>query len=222
VAPPEASQHPRNERERLARTIAENAKIHDARLLAAFGAVAREAFVPSELAEFAYDDRALPIGEGQTISQPSMLALMLAALDPRPTDRALEVGAGSGYAAAVLGRLTASVLGIEIVPELAERARRTLARLEVTNVAVETGDGAAALGGRGPFDVILVSAAAREVPAELLEHLAPGGRIAVPVGDENGQHLLAGRRDSDGTMRWERSTPCVFVPLVGASSSALE
>ncbi|HSU39352.1 MAG TPA: protein-L-isoaspartate(D-aspartate) O-methyltransferase [Polyangiaceae bacterium] len=216
-----SSREPRAERERLARAIESGAKVEDPRILAAFGAVPREAFVPSELAELAYEDRALPIGAGQTISQPSMIALMLAALEPQPTDHALEVGSGSGYAAALLGRLTASVLGLEIVPELAERARQTLARLEVPNVSIETGDGVAALGGRGPFDLILVSAAAREVPAELLEHLASGGRIAIPVGSESGQHLLAGRRGADGAMHWQQSTPCVFVPLVGASSSAL-
>jgi protein-L-isoaspartate(D-aspartate) O-methyltransferase len=221
VEPLAASRDPGVERDRLARSIESSAKVHDPRILAAFRDVRREAFVPSELAAFAYEDRALPIGAGQTISQPSMIALMLSALEPRSTDHALEVGAGSGYAAALLGRLTASVLGIEIVPELAERARQTLARLEVPNVSVETGDGVAALGGHGPFDIILVSAAAREVPAELLSHLAPGGRIAIPVGGEDGQHLLTGLRAADGAMHWEQSTPCVFVPLVGASSSAL-
>jgi protein-L-isoaspartate(D-aspartate) O-methyltransferase len=221
VEPVVTSRDHRVERERLARAIASGTKVTDARILAAFAAVPREAFLPSELAAFAYEDRALPIGAGQTISQPSMIALMLAALEPQPTHHALEVGSGSGYAAALLGRLTASVLGLEIVPELAERARQTLARLEVPNVSIETGDGVAALGGRGPFDVILVSAAAREVPGELLEHLAVGGRIAIPVGGENGQHLLAGRRGPDGVVHFEQSTPCVFVPLVGASSSAL-
>jgi protein-L-isoaspartate(D-aspartate) O-methyltransferase len=222
VERPAAPGDPGVERERLARSIESSAKVHDPRILAAFRDVRREAFVPSELAASAYEDRALPIGAGQTISQPSMIALMLSALEPRPTDHALEVGAGSGYAAALLGRLTASVLGIEIVPELAERARQTLARLEVPNVSIDTGDGVAALGGRGPFDIILVSAAAREVPEELVSHLAPGGRIAIPVGSEGGQHLLTGRRDADGAMHWEQSTPCVFVPLVGASSSALQ
>jgi protein-L-isoaspartate(D-aspartate) O-methyltransferase len=196
------------------------ASIRDPRILAAFRAVPREAFVPAELSALAYEDRALPIGEGQTISQPSMIALMLAALEPRPSDRALEVGAGSGYAAAVLSHLTASVLGIEIVPELAERARRTLAELGTRNVSIEVGNGTQGLAGRGPFDVVLVSAAAREVPAELVALLAPGGRIAIPVGGESGQRLLAGKRAGDGKVGWERGTPCVFVPLVGAEHPA--
>jgi protein-L-isoaspartate(D-aspartate) O-methyltransferase len=209
------------ERAELVRTVEAGANLRDRRILAAFREVPREAFVPAELAALAYEDRALPIGEGQTISQPSMVALMLAALEPRPTDRALEVGAGSGYAAALLGRLTASVLGLEIVPELAERAERTLARLEIANVSIEAGNGAHDLAGRGPFDVVLVSAGARHVPAELVALLAPGGRIAIPVGGEGGQHLLAGRRNADGSMSWERGTPCVFVPLVGTASSPL-
>jgi protein-L-isoaspartate(D-aspartate) O-methyltransferase len=221
VEPLATARDQRVERERLAGAIESGAKVEDARILAAFRAVPREAFVPSELAQFAYEDRALPIGAGQTISQPSMIALMLAALEPQATDHALEVGSGSGYAAALLGRLTASVLGIEIVPELAERARQTLARLEVPNVSIVTGDGVSALGDLGPFDIILVSAAAREAPAELLEHLAVGGRIAIPVGGESGQHLLTGRRDSDGVVHFQQGTPCVFVPLVGASKSAL-
>lgn len=209
------------DRERLVHAVEAGAKTHDARILEAFREVPREAFVPSELAALAYEDRALPIGEGQTISQPSMIALMLTALEPRPTDRALEVGAGSGYAAALLGRLTAHVLAVEIVPELAERARRTLAELGVENVSVEARNGANGLEQRGPFDVILVSAAAREVPSELLDLLAPGGRIAVPVGGHAGQHLLAGKRGDDGSVSWSRGTPCVFVPLVGTKSSPL-
>lgn len=203
------------ERDRLARAVEASTGVHDARILGAFRSVPREAFVPPDLAALAYEDRALPIGEGQTISQPSMIALMLAALAPAAADRALEVGAGSGYAAALLGRLTANVLGVEIVPALAERAQKTLALLETPNVRVELGNGAAHVEG-GPFDVILVSAGARELPRELVEELAAGGRIAIPVGDEEGQHLLTGRRDEHGEMTWRRGTPCVFVPLVGA------
>jgi protein-L-isoaspartate(D-aspartate) O-methyltransferase len=202
------------QRERLVREMEASAGVHEPRILAAFRAVPREAFVPADLAEHAYEDRALPIGAGQTISQPSMIALMLMALAPAATDRALEVGSGSGYAAALLGRLVHSVLGLEIVPELCERARATLAEVGATNVAIELGNGPLAAHGRGPFDVILVSAAAHQVPSELLTELAPGGRIAIPVGDASGQHLYAGRRGADGTVAWERQTPCVFVPLV--------
>lgn len=200
--------------ERLVGAIEAGADIHDARILAAFRAVPRDRFVPEDLAQFAWEDRALPIGEGQTISQPSMLALMLAALEPQANDRALEVGAGSGYAAALLGRLTCHVEALEIRPELAERAQRTLASVGASNVHVSIGNGEHGLPDRAPFDVIMVSAGARATPPELVEELAPGGRIAIPVGDQQGQHLFVGRREADGELVWERRTPCVFVPLV--------
>jgi len=203
------------ERERLAHAVEASTGVHDPRILDAFRSVPREAFVPAELGELAYEDRALPIGEGQTISQPSMIALMLAELEPGASDRALEVGAGSGYAAALLGKLTASVRAVEIVPALVERAQKTLASLDASNVEVELGNGAAHLEG-GPFEVILVSAGARELPRELVAELAPGGRIAIPVGDADGQHLLTGHRDQHGEMTWKRGTPCMFVPLIGA------
>lgn len=203
------------EREHLAHAVEASTGVHDPRILDAFRSVPREAFVPAELAPLAYEDRALPIGEGQTISQPSMIALMLAALAPVATDRALEVGAGSGYAAALLGKLTATVRAVEIVPALVDRAQKTLASLKTPNVGVELGNGAAHLDG-GPFEVILVSAGARELPQELVAELAPGGRIAIPVGDAEGQHLITGQRDERGEITWTRRTPCVFVPLVRA------
>jgi protein-L-isoaspartate(D-aspartate) O-methyltransferase len=206
----------RNSRvDELVKTIETSSNVHDPRILGAFRAVPRERFVPDELTDFAYDDRALPIGEGQTISQPSMIALMLEALAPAPEERALEVGAGSGYAAALLGQLTSEVEAIEIRPELAERAQRTLESLGVANVHVHAGNGALGIPTRAPFDVILVSAGARATPPELTHELAPGGRIAIPVGDEHGQHLFVGRRTPDGVVEWERRTACVFVPLVG-------
>jgi protein-L-isoaspartate(D-aspartate) O-methyltransferase len=176
----------REEREELVRAVEASTGVYDERIAAAFRDVPREAFVPREREQDAYEDCALPIGERQTISQPSMIALMLHALEPVASDRALEVGAGSGYAAALLGRLVRSVLAIEIIPELAE-----------------------------PFDVILVSAGAPAVPEALVEELAPGGRIAIPVGERDGQHLYVGRRGPDGAVAWEQRTACVFVPLVG-------
>ena len=208
--------------DRLVRAIEASTHIHDPRILDAFRRVPRERFLPEELVDFAYEDRALPIGDGQTISQPSMIALMLAALAPRATDRALEVGAGSGYAAALLGQLSESVEGIEILPELAERARHTLAELDISNVHVRQGNGALGLPAHAPFDIILVSAGARSTPRELVEELRPGGRIAIPVGDRAGQHLFLGRREPSGTLRWERRTACVFVPLVGDAPSAAQ
>jgi len=199
---------------RLVRSIEASTGIHDSRILRAFRKVPRERFVPEELSDFAYEDRALPIGDGQTISQPSMLALMLSALAPTASDRALEVGAGSGYAAALLGALTESVQAVEIRPELAERAERTLAAIGVENVHVHVKDGALGLPEQAPFDIVLVSAGAPATPPELVEELRIGGRIAIPVGDSAGQHLFLGRRAPSGELVWERRTPCVFVPLV--------
>lgn len=213
LTPVADTQH-RDAANRLVRSIEASTGIHDPRILRAFRKVPRERFVPEELSDFAYDDRALPIGDGQTISQPSMLALMLAALAPTATDRALEVGAGSGYAAALLGELTENVEALEIRPELAERAQRTLAALGIENVHVHVKDGALGLPEQAPFDIVLVSAGARATPPELVDELRIGGRIAIPVGDSAGQHLFLGRREPSGELVWERRTPCVFVPLV--------
>ena len=202
------------ERERLTRAVAWNTGISDQRLLDAFRRVPRHRFVPATDTARAYEDRALPIGDSQTISQPSMIALMFDALGPEPGDRALEVGAGSGYAAALLASLVERVDAIEILPNLAERARATLATLGVSNVRIHRGSGERGLREAAPFDVILVSAGARSVPQGLVEQLAPNGRIAIPVGDENGQFLLVGRRNGSGDVAWEKRMACLFVPLV--------
>jgi protein-L-isoaspartate(D-aspartate) O-methyltransferase len=206
--------HARDRRE-LAVRITEHTGIDDPRILDAFRRVPRHAFVPPHLRDHAHEDRALAIGLGQTISQPSMIALMLKALECAPEHRALEVGAGSGYAAALLGELVAEVHAIEVLPELAERAQATLAALGVDNVTIYAGNGAFGLPDRAPFDRILVSAAAEHVPPALLDQLAVGGRIAVPVGGTFEQELLIGTRRTATDIDWERSTPCVFVPLVG-------
>jgi protein-L-isoaspartate(D-aspartate) O-methyltransferase len=206
------------ERERMLRAIA-GSGVMDSRIRAAFRAVPREAFVPPERADAAYEDRALPIGEDQTISQPSMVALMLDALRPKSHERALEVGAGSGYAAAVLSGLVKEVDAIEIRPALAERASATLADLHIDNVHVHVGNGERGLPERAPYDVILVSAGARATPRALVEQLSLGGRIAIPVGERSGQRLLVGRRDEAG-VSWERRVHCVFVPLVSRPQSA--
>ncbi len=169
--------------------------------------------MPAGQRPYAYEDRALPIGEGQTISQPSMIALMLDALALRPQHRVLEVGAGSGYAAALLGCIVAEVFGVELSPVLAERATRLLAQLAVTNVHVMCGDGWGGLPGSAPFDAILVSASPEEVPPELPEQLRVGGRIAIPVGDRRYQVLRVGTRTERG-LEWFESVPCLFVPLV--------
>jgi len=188
------------------------------RIVGAFAAVPRHVFVPPSLLPQAYDDQALPLFEDQTISQPSMIAFMLKQLAPEPEHRALEVGAGCGYAAALLAQLVRSVDAIEIRPALAAHARACLARAGVRNVTIHEGDGSRGLPGRGPFDRILVSAGAARVPEPLIEELAPGGRIAIPVGDGREQVLVVGTKSPDGTrVDWLRSMPCVFVPLVTPS-----
>jgi protein-L-isoaspartate(D-aspartate) O-methyltransferase len=144
-----------------------------------------------------------------------MIAVMLQALALEPHHRVLEVGAGSGYAAALLGQLAREVYAIEIVPELAQRAKKRMAALGITNVQIVVGNGRRGLPAFGPYDRILVSAGSADVPEELLTQLAPGGRIAIPVGDDLGQQLVIGVKDASGSMQWESSIPCIFVPLVG-------
>jgi protein-L-isoaspartate(D-aspartate) O-methyltransferase len=201
-------------RERMVRSVEREAAPRDPRILEAFRAVPRHLFVPGQSQAAAYDDRALPIGEGQTISQPSMIAMMLDRLRCAPTSRVLEVGAGSGYAAALLARLAERVDAIEILPALAERARAVLDSLGVDNVVIHVGDGSRGLPERGPFDCILVSAAPARVPPALLEQLAPGGRIVIPVGDGHVQTLLVGEHQPDGSVTFQEDVPCVFVPLI--------
>ncbi len=188
--------------------------VRDARVLAAMRAVPRHEFVPPELRRYAYADRALAIGHGQTISQPLVVGIMSEALALDPAERVLEVGTGSGYQAAVLGRLAGAVVSVEVVPSLRRRARATLARLGLGRVDVlEAGEqpGAPEL---APFDAILVAAAAPAVPAELLDQLADGGRLVIPVGPRSSQELRLLTRRRDGLQR--RSLGGVrFVPLVG-------
>jgi protein-L-isoaspartate(D-aspartate) O-methyltransferase len=193
--------------------------IRDERVLDAFRAVPREAFVGDAVAEFAYEDTALPINEGQTISQPYIVALMVQALELRPTDRVLEVGAGSGYAAAILARLADSVYAIERNPRLVEDARDRLRRLGTDNVEVRAGDGTLGWPEAAPFDAILVSAGGPDVPRPLLDQLAPGGRLVIPVGSSREQHLLRITRVGGDRIRdeWRREDlgPVRFVPLIG-------
>jgi protein-L-isoaspartate(D-aspartate) O-methyltransferase len=190
--------------------------VSDTRVLIAFRTVPRHLFVPANERWHAYDDRALALSEGQTVSQPSMIAIMLESLATEPHHRALEVGAGSGYAAALLSTLVREVHAVEIRPALLEAARVALERSGVRNVTLHEGDGSLGLPGEAPFDRILVSAAAREVPAALAAQLGPGGRIAIPVGDDRGQTLLIGARDGEGPIAWSDRTACLFVPLVSA------
>lgn len=188
--------------------------ITDERVLAALRTVPRELFVPAALAAEAYADEALPLGEGQTISQPFVVATMLAQLRPRPGDRALDVGTGSGYAAALLAELGAEVVGIEIVPALVTRARRALALAGHPEVEVRLGDGRRGAPDRAPFDVIAVAAGTDAVPPALLDQLADGGRLVLPLGDERVQELVLLERHGDAVLR-RRGLACRFVPLVG-------
>jgi protein-L-isoaspartate(D-aspartate) O-methyltransferase len=182
-------------------------------------AVPRHAFVSPDQVELAYDDRALPIAPGQTLSQPYVVALMLEALAVRAGDRALEVGAGSGYAAAVLSRLAREVFAIELDPELAATARRRLAELGCDNVELRSGDGSLGWAERAPFDAILVSAASAAVPPALESQLAPGGRLVIPVGSRRGdQSLLRIVRLAGGGFERSDLGEVQFVPLVGVTS----
>ena len=189
--------------------------VSDERILSAFRGVPRQYFVPEHARGRAFEDTALPIGWGQTISQPSMVALMLSELDCSPNSRVLEVGSGSGYAAALLSRLASSVVGIERHPPLALRARETLGRLGYDNVAIRCGDGTTAAS--SGFDRILVSAGAAEIPTSLLAALPPLGRLVMPVGGEQEQTLITCQRDASGTLSWRKTTRCIFVPLISDS-----
>jgi protein-L-isoaspartate(D-aspartate) O-methyltransferase len=189
--------------------------IHDARVLAAMGSVQRHLFVPEHLRHEAYGDGALPIGEGQTISQPYMVAATCQAAGLRGGERVLEVGAGSGYQAAVLGRLAREVVAIERIPVLADRARLNLAAAGIDNVEVILGDGSKGWPARAPYDCILVAAGAPAIPSALLDQLAEPGRLVIPVGRRDMQRLTIVERLGPDTYREIEGPACVFVPLVG-------
>ena len=169
-------------RDRMVGEQLEARGVHDARVLAAMRDVPRHEFVPSGQHRFAYDDRPLSIGDGQTISQPYMVAIMTGALCPATEDLVLEVGTGSGYQAAVLSKLVREVISIEFVPQLADRARATLVRLGVSNVTVIAGDGSEGFATRQPYNGIIVTAGAPRVPDTLRHQLADGGRLVIPAG----------------------------------------
>jgi protein-L-isoaspartate(D-aspartate) O-methyltransferase len=188
--------------------------VSDERVLRAMERVPRELFVPEPLRSRAYDDAALPIGAGQTISQPYMVARICEALALRGDERVLDVGSGSGYQAAVLAELAAEVDTIERVPELAELARANLDAAGYERVRVHVGDGSRGLAERAPFDAIAVAAAAPELPQTLYDQLEPRGRLVVPVGRRGIQRLEVIIRSPEGPAVI-RSVPCRFVPLVG-------
>jgi protein-L-isoaspartate(D-aspartate) O-methyltransferase len=189
--------------------------IADERVLAAFQEIPREAFIDPSMAETAYADAPLPIGMGQTISQPFVVAVMVEALAVHEHDRVLEVGAGSGYAAAILSRVAGHVVAVERHLALVAGARDRLAALGIDNVDVRHGDGTRGWPAGAPFDAILVSAAGSHVPPALTEQLAVGGRLVIPVGEVGHQELLRLVRRSDGTLEQVRLGAVSFVPLVG-------
>ena len=192
----------------------EDRGVHDPEVLRAMRAVPRHEFVPVELRAEAYEDQPLPIGDGQTISQPYVVAFMTEAAAVRPGTRVLEIGTGSGYQAAVLAEVGADVYTIEIVPALARSARAALARAGYERVHARTGDGHAGWPEAAPFDAIVVTAAAPEVPPALLAQLAPGGRLVMPVGDA-WQEVEIHERTGKG-ITVTRVLPVRFVPLVDA------
>jgi protein-L-isoaspartate(D-aspartate) O-methyltransferase len=201
-------------RERMVETQIAARGVRDPRVLAAMREVPRHLFVPADVQAHAYEDRPLPIGEGQTISQPYMVAAMTAALDVADTDRVLEVGTGSGYQTAILARLSRSVVTIERHQTLAGHAGRVLASLGLSNVQVVVGDGSRGCLIQAPYDRILVTAGAPAIPEDLTDQLADGGRLVIPVGSEGYQRLIIVDRHGDRLTDRE-GEGCVFVPLIG-------
>ncbi|MFQ5535951.1 MAG: protein-L-isoaspartate(D-aspartate) O-methyltransferase [Gemmatimonadota bacterium] len=203
------------ERRRMVETQIRRRGIDDPRLLEALLRVPRERFVPPSARAYAYTDHALSIGNGQTISQPYMVAAMTDALELEGDERVLEIGTGSGYQAAVLAQLARDVYTVERIPELAEHAADLLEELGIRNVHIRVGDGTLGWPEEAPFQGIIVTAAAPDVPPSLLEQLdAEGGRLVAPVGRRSLQELLRIRRDG-GLMERETLMGCRFVPLIG-------
>jgi protein-L-isoaspartate(D-aspartate) O-methyltransferase len=204
------------ERHEMVREQIQARGVHDPRVLDAMREVKRHLFVPSASPDEAYQDFPLPIGEGQTISQPYIVALMTELLDTTPTDRVLEVGTGSGYQAAVLSHLVADVYSIEIVKSLSERAAEHLEEQGYTNVHLRVGDGYNGWPEYAPFDGIIVTAAPPEIPPRLIEQLKDGGRMVVPVGTNYQELLLIEKKD--GELKKRVITAVRFVPMVKGKS----
>lgn len=204
------------QREKMIREHLLGRDIRDPEVIAAMRAVPREEFIDGMLREFAYDDNPLVIAEGQTISQPYIVAYMTEALELSPGDRVLEIGTGSGYAAAVLSRIVTAVYSVERLPGLAHSARQRLSRLGYGNVVIHEGDGTLGWPEHAPYDAIVVTAAAPGVPQALREQLAIGGRLVIPSGGVSFQTLLRLRRQAADSYVTERLCDVRFVPLIGA------
>lgn len=213
-APPRGDDYYAAARRRMVERQLADRDITDARVLEVMGRVARHRFVPEELCDQAYEDHPLPIGLEQTISQPYIVALMTQLARPTPDCKALEVGVGSGYQSAVLAELCEQVHGVEILQPLAEEAQKRLTELGYENVVVRCGDGYQGWPEHAPFDVILVAAAPDHVPQPLIDQLAPGGRLVIPVG-RHFQALLLIEKRSDGGVNRTTVAPVQFVPMTG-------
>ncbi|WP_237251763.1 protein-L-isoaspartate(D-aspartate) O-methyltransferase [Thioalkalivibrio nitratireducens] len=195
----------------------------DARLVEALRRVPRDAFVPDDSARFAWENRALSIGHGQTISQPFVVALMTQLLELTPESRVLEIGTGSGYQAALLAELAQEVFSIEVVPELARSAAENLQRQGYRNVRVRAGDGRRGWPEAAPFDAVIVTAGAESIPPALVEQLKPGGHLVIPVDSHwLGQDLVLVTRGADGTLHRRAVLSVIFVPLVGGEGGTVD
>ncbi|MBL8216496.1 MAG: protein-L-isoaspartate(D-aspartate) O-methyltransferase [Bryobacterales bacterium] len=204
---------PTKAREAMVREQIEARGVKEERVLDVLRRTPRHEFVPPELQVHAYEDRPLAIGYGATISQPYIVGLMTELLEPRPDSIVLEIGTGSGYQAAVLAPLVRHLYSIEVVPELAQRAAKVLARLQYKNVTVRAGDGYQGWPEHAPFDRIILTAAPPELPASLVQQLKTGGRIVAPIGGQD-QELLVFEKLADGSLRRRSVIPVMFVPMV--------
>jgi protein-L-isoaspartate(D-aspartate) O-methyltransferase len=209
------------QRDAMVASEIEAAGVSNSRVLAAMRATPRHEFMPAGIREYAYVDAALPIGDRQTISPPFIVAYMTQALDPRPTDRVLEIGTGSGYQAAVLSPLAAEVYTIEIVARLGRRAERTLRRLDYKNVHVRVGDGFQGWPEHAPFNKIIVTCSPESIPQPLVDQLAEGGQMIIPVGERYQQTLLRVTKRNGELVR-EPLEATLFVPMTGAAEAARE
>ncbi|MEM2251509.1 MAG: protein-L-isoaspartate O-methyltransferase [Candidatus Hadarchaeales archaeon] len=207
-----------NERERLVKTLISLGYLKTPKIIEAFRKVPRHEFVPEELREYAYSDQPLPIGYGQTISAPSMIAIMMETLDLKPNQKVLEIGAGSGYNAALLAEVVGKngrVVSIERIPELANFAKDNLKRTGYAHVSIVLGDGTLGYAKEAPWDRILVTACAPEPPRPLIEQLAEGGKMGLPLGRHEMFQTWTVLEKKNGKLKTEEYGGCAFVPLIG-------
>lgn len=218
ACPPNGQEEYRKERERMVRQQIAARGIKDNATLEAMRKVERHRLVPEDMLRYAYEDSPLPIGNGQTISQPYIVALTTEQVRPRPGMKVLDVGTGSGYQAAVLAEIVDEVYSIEIVEELAHRAKHNLAEMGYDNIHVKAGDGYHGWEEHAPFDAIVVAAAPATIPQPLLDQLKPGGRLVIPVGEAGDQHLRLVEKTKDGKIKERNLLPVRFVPFTRGSN----